>query len=292
MHQTALAYEQLLERFVAWAQTQPDIRAAIILGSRARTERPADEWSDLDLWIITTDPDRLLSQTDWLEHLGTPWLTFLEPTATGGGTERRVLFEGGLDVDFVPTPVELVQRFAAEGWPPDIAGVIRRGAHFVLDKDRLAASLELAPGDPPAPRPPTEDQFLNLVNDFWYHAVWVAKKLRRGELWTAKTGCDSYMKRLVLAMIEWHARAVSGWSSDTWHGGRFLEQWADPNAIAGLRVAFAHYDEADVRRALFATVDLFRWLAAETAARLSYPYPAAAEEHVTNLVRNYLLEEQ
>ncbi len=35
--------KQLEERFVAWANTRPDIRAAIVIGSRARVERPADE---------------------------------------------------------------------------------------------------------------------------------------------------------------------------------------------------------------------------------------------------------
>jgi len=99
------------------------------------------------------------------------------------------------------------------------------------------------------------------------------------------------MKRLVLAMIEWHAGAASGWSGDTWHNGRFLEQWADPRAIDGLRGAFAHYDTADIRLALLETMDLFRWLAAETAARLGYLYPTAADAHVTALVRDYLPEQ-
>src|SRR5262245_45264655 len=143
MDRITTAYEQLIDRFVAWAQAQPDIRAAIVLGSRARTDRPADEWSDLDLLIVTADPRRLISQTDWLEQLGTPWLTFLEPTAVGGATERRALFEGGLDVDFSPFPVEVVRQLAAEGMPPEVAGVLRRGMRFVLDKDGLSASLNL-----------------------------------------------------------------------------------------------------------------------------------------------------
>jgi aminoglycoside 6-adenylyltransferase len=290
MNQTTQAYDQLIDRFVAWAQAQPDIRAVIVLGSRARTDRPADEWSDLDLLVITSDPSRLLAHTDWLEQLGTPWVTFLEPTAVGGGTERRVLFEGGLDVDFSPFPVEFVQQFAAHGLPPEVAGVIRRGLRFVLDKDGLAASLELPLDEQPGPQPPAQDKFLNLVNDFWYHAVWIAKKLRRGELWTAKLCCDSYLKRLLLTMIEWHAGAASGWDADTWHNGRFLEQWADPRAVDELRQAFAHYDSADVQRALLSTMDLFRWLATEAAERLGYPYPTSADEHVTALVRGYLSE--
>jgi hypothetical protein len=35
---------------------------------------------------------------------------------------------------------------------------------------------------------PAQSEFLDLVNDLWYHAVWTAKELRRGEMWTANHG--------------------------------------------------------------------------------------------------------
>jgi len=38
MDQTALKYEKLIEKFVKWAETEHDIRAAIVIGSRARTD--------------------------------------------------------------------------------------------------------------------------------------------------------------------------------------------------------------------------------------------------------------
>ena len=52
----AEAYERLIERFVQWAQTDDNIRAAIVIGSRARVDHPADEWSDLDILILANDP--------------------------------------------------------------------------------------------------------------------------------------------------------------------------------------------------------------------------------------------
>ena len=313
MDQTAVAYGQLTERFVKWAQTQRDIRAAVIIGSRARVACPADEWSDLDIVIIATDPEHYLSRTDWLENIGNPWITFLERTGTGGEMERRVLFEGGLDVDFAFIPQRRIQQLVyllrvRKHFPQvlrllpkamvrqirqGIAGfsdVLRRGTRVLLDRDGIAAHFALVTAETPSPRPPTQSEFLEVINDFWYHAVWTAKKLRRGELWTAKGCSDSYMKRLLRQMIEWHARAINGWDYDTWHGGRFLEQWADPRAVEGLRDAYAHYDADDVRCALFATMDLFRWLAMETAEQLSRPYPTPADEHATELARMLLAE--
>jgi aminoglycoside 6-adenylyltransferase len=277
------AYEALIRRFITWAEAVPDIRAAVIIGSRARIERPADEWSDLDLIFMTTNPVFYLTTTDWLDQIGPYWLTFLERTATGEEHERRVLFEGALDVDFVPVPAEVF----SSGVLADVRDIVRRGVRVVLDKDGLLARM-LQDMSIPAEtsQPPDATAFLNVVHDFWYHAVWSAKKLRRGELWTA-TGCiNRYIKwQCLLPMITWHARAVQGWDYDTWMNGRFLEEWADPRVTAALRAAFGHYDADDLWRALFETMDLFGWLATETAAKLNYAYPAQAEDRVVDWVR-------
>jgi len=266
MNQAAVIYEQLIERFVRWAETCPDIRAAVIVGSRARVDHPADEWSDLDLIVITTDPERYLSRTDWLENIGNPWLTLLERTATGDEMERRVLFEGGLDVDFVLLPRKRVPQLIQDA---PVADIIRRGMRVLLDKDEIVPQLTLPPAEASSAHPPTQHEFLQVINDFWYHAVWTVKKLRRGELWTAKGCSDAYMKWLLLRMLEWHARAANGWDYDTWHGGRFLEQWAEPRVLEALRDVFAHYGEEDIWHALLATMDMFRWLATETAERVT-----------------------
>jgi aminoglycoside 6-adenylyltransferase len=281
--QAPLTYEEVLDRFLAWARPRPDVRAVMIVGSRARTDHPADAFSDLDLVVVTTDPDRYLSETDWLEPLGTYWLTFLERKAVGEGLERRVLFEGALDVDFVPLANEAIRRMALEGLPPELAAVLRRGFNLALDKDDLLSLLTggVSATTPSSAPPPTQEEFLALCHDFLYHAVWAAKKLRRGELWIAKSSADCYMKGLLLGMIEWHACSERGWDHDTWHGGRFLEEWAYPGALDGLREAFAYYEDADLRRALLVTMDLFRRIGRETATRLGCAYPEEADERVT-----------
>jgi len=92
-------------------------------------------------------------------------------------------------------------------------------------------------------------------------------------------------------MIEWHAATMRGQDRDVWHDGRFLEQWADPRVLDRLRDAFAHYDRDDVRLALLATMDLFRWLAKETAERLAGRYPKSSDEYATGLVNTLLWQD-
>jgi len=286
-------YEQLVERFVRWAETCSDIRAAAIIGSRARVDHPADEWADLDIMVITTDPERYISTSDWIENVGNPLLTFVEPTPTEDDVERRVLFEGMLDVDFALIPKRKAQQLLQGGIPPEIAAqisnVFGRGMRVILDKDGMAAKLRktISSIENPTPRPPTQHEFLEVVNDFIYHAVFTAKHLQRGELWWTVTCLNCYMQRLLLRMMEWHARATHGWNYDTWFRGRFLDEWVHPQTLEGLRGAFAHYDEEDVKRALLAAMDLFRWMANETAEKLSYPYPTKADEQVTKWIKRH-----
>lgn len=47
-----------LSSFRRWANKQRDIRAALVVGSRARAIQPADNLSDVDIMLITTRPKR------------------------------------------------------------------------------------------------------------------------------------------------------------------------------------------------------------------------------------------
>lgn len=280
-----LDYTQLLARLIAWAEGEPGIRAVILFGSRARTDHPADEWADLDLILITENPEWYLHNADWVSRIDDYWLTFVEQSGDGRVLERRVLFQGGRDVDFAFVPLPLIEQMIQSQIPPDLADMFRRGYHIVLDKDGLAARWLAVLPPPELPAPPSEAEFLNVVNDFWYHAVWSAKHLRRGEVWWAKGGSDDYMKSRLRQMLEWHARATRGAAYDTWLRGRFMEEWADPRAVRQLPEAFAHYEADDIWRALFVTMDLFRWVSLETAEKLHYAYPREGMEQAAEFTR-------
>jgi aminoglycoside 6-adenylyltransferase len=260
-----------LEKLLGWARRDPDLRAVVLVGSWARQVRPADEWSDLDLLLIARHPQRYLAEIAWLDAIGETWFSFLERDAQSEPFERRVLFADGCDIDFIFCSPESVQN----GFPgTPLPEILRRGWRALLDKDGLLEGLPVGGSNRPALPLPGALEFNAAVNDFWFHAAWTAKKLRRGELWTAKNCCDVYLKRLLLEMVTWQARATRGSDLDTWFSGRFLEQWADPRALQGLQNAFAHYAEADIWRALMASMALFDQLAGETAERLQCDYPA------------------
>ncbi len=270
-------FSSMIENFVLWGRQNDDLYAAFMIGSQAREDHPADQYSDLDLVMVVENPDDYLLSDSWLEQIGKFHISFTEDTV-GGAKERRILFEHALDVDFVILPKSHFNAIIGSG---EIGGILERGCRILIDKMGIRPLLPAFPVDKPARGLMAEAEFINIVNDFWYHTVWTAKKLVRGELWTAKMCVDSYMKWKLLALIECRALIQNGLDYDVWHNGRFLEEWADERTVQTLSGCFSHYEKEDMARALLCTMDLFRLAASEIADKLHYDYPKEADEYAS-----------
>jgi molybdopterin-guanine dinucleotide biosynthesis protein A/predicted nucleotidyltransferase len=246
---------------VAWARAHEDVRALVLVGSLARTDAPADEWSDVDVVALVDDPARYLEDGAWVKELGRPVLTFVEPAAVGDIYERRVLLEGGVDVDVVPVPVA-----RADDLHGPAAVVFQRGYRVLHDEIGLAARL--AQLEPAAEQPtlPSQAELAELGADFWYHGLWTAKKLARGELWTAHGCLDGYLRYRLVQLLRWRSALDR---TEAWHEARFLERWAGepPESLAA---TYGSHDEAGIRRALWGMLDLGARLEAELCNRLGY----------------------
>ena len=256
--------EAFLAEAASWARGRPDVRALLLVGSQARTEAPADEFSDVDLVVVVDEPAPYVESAAWLEPFGDTLLTFVEPTAVGPLLERRVLFESGLEVDFSLVPAALMRDLLAE---PEIRGVFARGYRVLHDELGLDEDLALAARFMPAPM--TQAELARLSSDFWYHVLWAAKKLRRGETFVAKQACDCYLKSLLVGLLAATVRARDP-EADTWHRARFLELWAPPAELDELRATYAAYDAADIARAIKATAEMFRRLELELGSRVEH----------------------
>ncbi len=169
---------------VDWARSRDDVQAAVVVGSRAHSDLLANRWSDLDLGLFVDDPAVLAEDASWVAEFGSVVLTFLEESAVGDVRERRVLYESGEDVDFVLFPASAWRELATSR---DGRLILSRGYRMLHDELGMEAELgQVAQPEPLAP--PDEAAFTELASDFWFHALWAAKKLRRGEVLTA-LGC-------------------------------------------------------------------------------------------------------
>lgn len=270
-------FMNIKEKLLAVAKEDEDIKAIVLIGSSTRDTVKADEYSDLDVMIATEKPEGWL-YGDYPEKLGNVKISFVEPTL-GGGKERRMLYDGSLDVDmiiFTPEQFEKAIREGVASW------VMNRGYEIMYDAEDYSDLLKENISHELRPTDLSEPEFNNMVNDFFFHTVWASKKILRGELWTAKMCIDAYLKNYLLKMIEMYS--VSKYQVDVWHDGRFLDRWAEREILSDLEKCFARYDREDMVSALSATLNLFCRLAGQTAEMKGYKYPKEAENYTKILL--------
>lgn len=272
-------YHQLQNQLVAWAESVSAIHVILVVGSQARQVKPADEYSDLDISLYVSGNDEHEDEfyLHWMRDFSPVWMILEEHHDET--KSWLILYQGGIKVDFSVTPIGALQTLIDEKtlWDDQ-----QRGYKILLDKDGIAAQLPApTPFVPPPYTPPIQAQFIQCVEGYFYGAVYLAKQIKRGNLWKAKWA-DQIQQRMLLEMLEWHAHATHESPVDTYYRGDFMRDWISEATWWELHDVFAHFEAADSRKSLIASVRLFTRLTEETAAKLGYEYPRRMVEEVTD----------
>jgi aminoglycoside 6-adenylyltransferase len=282
-------YAELEAAFLEWAHQNADLQLALVIGSRARSQPPADEWSDLDLILFFEDPQPWIGQHAWLEAFGEIELIYSQPSQAGD-VEWLLLYTSGLKADFMVARFPPQVRNAADREKYLLHGpfaeVFSFGLRLLVDKRLEFADLAQKVGRAGASALPNQDAYNTCLQRFWMNCTRVAKFLQRGDLWRAKMLCDCMMKQAILTLLEWLALAEGASAGQVWYEGRNLPDWADDRALEALPGTFGGYDSADLWRALEASMGLFNRLAQECGLRLGYPFPEELGGRIAERVRN------
>ena len=123
-----------LEAFSRWASARPDVKAVALVGSYARDA--ADEGSDVDLLILTTDADGYVSDRSWVTLFGEATECRVEDY--GKVTSVRAFYEGGLEVEY---------GFTTPDWakmPMDAGSsrVVTDGMKILFDAQNILSSVQ------------------------------------------------------------------------------------------------------------------------------------------------------
>ena len=297
-------YQKWIDQFVAWAKPRKDIRAAIIIGSQAKKDhRHTDDWSDLDIVIITSKPGLYTKGNSWMREIASMWAGLVDTSEVWSGVAAASgfsVYEGGLIVDSVILPkfraqlailcIQLLKLYPG-AWRQidnpviefcnELTEFFRRGTIVLFDKDGLTQKLNKISGSIPqySPPPPSAAKFRNHVGNFWVDPPRTVANLQRGELiWAMRTFIP--MTRQLYQLAEWHARAIHGWDDGQHYPPKLIEKWAALFIVDTFPQIYPRYDYDEMWRALLALMNLYRQLTVETAGLLGYEIDLSMAENI------------
>jgi predicted nucleotidyltransferase len=244
----------VISRFVDVCSADDRIVAALLRGSRARAE--ADEYSDLDLCVITRDEafENVMAEREvFVRQLGEP--VFIEDF----GLDRIVFF-----ILADGTECELV--FGREGALAEVGlGPFKE----LIDKRGILDGAEF----PFAKLDPDErhEQLRQVLNWFWHDLSHFMAAFGRGELWWACGQLEALRRYCVnLLRIEHGAEAQD-------EAYEKLEKAVPPSELAALQPTFCPMERDAMLKAALDIVSFFREHAPRVAGAYGSKYPEELE---------------
>lgn len=279
--------DPVLAALVRWAEKRPDVSAAWVTSTRAKTGA-ADPLSDYDVVLVVEHIHPYAADRAWLSAFGEVLVVYQDPLQEPYGTGFETFgivtqYVDGLHIDFTLWPTALLRHVVDAGLLP---GDLDDGYRVLFDRDSLAARLPPPTYHVYVPQRPSAGAFAKWVEEFYSDVPFVAKQLWRCELLPARWCLDADMKHVYLRqMLEWHAASESGWARPVGWLGKGLKKRLAPELWAALEETYVDARVSSNWQALFDTLDLFRAAGLQVAERLGYPYPLSLHERLTALAR-------
>jgi aminoglycoside 6-adenylyltransferase len=267
--------QQMLDLILSFAKKDDNIRAIVMNGSRANPNAPKDIFQDFDIACLVNDLAPYVRNNTIPPYFG-EILILQEPENMGepspedeGHYAYLMQFMDGNRID--------LSFHAPERWK----SVTGDSQSIVLfDKDHSVGELPPASDSDYWAKKPTEKQFQDCCNEFWWMNSYVAKGLWRGELTYAKWMMEVVQEQL-MDMLTWYFGINTGFQKAPGKAGKYIKEDIEPEIWAELEKTYSDTDPENIWESLFTAGSLFRRVAKAVASEFRFQYPQQDDDNVS-----------
>ncbi|MED2971902.1 aminoglycoside 6-adenylyltransferase [Fictibacillus sp. B-59209] len=267
----------MLGKIGEFAKKEKRIRAVILNGSRVNPNVPPDIFQDYDVLFVTKDVPYYIKNRSWISSFG-EIMIMQTPDAMGTrelwGTNEKftylMQFMDGERIDLTFYSEEKVQDMVHDSL-----------SKVVLDKDGIFPDLPESSNRDYITNRPSEKDFSDCCNEFWWVSTYIAKGLWRRELPYAKAMFDGPVRDMLVLMLKWHIGMRHDFSVDSGKHGKYFMFLLKPEQYDQFVKTYTDGEYENMWEALFEMGSLFRKAAFELADCLGFSYPYEEDQKVT-----------
>ena len=234
------------------------VEAVALSGSRANPRAPKDEFQDYDVVYIVDDLEDLISDLSWLDQYGNRFIE--QHNRLGHRRLYLMLFEDGNRIDLTLCPKEYIQEW------------VDSEANFEVIKDDKglfeAYQLNLKRY---WTAPPTEEEFADACNEFWWVSAYVVKSIRRNQLIYATDHLYGICQQELLKVLSWQVTSERG-SVDIGKNYKYLFKYLSDEQEKEFSALLDLSSLEKNSQSLFATMNVFDREAQSLAKKMGFAY--------------------
>lgn len=271
--------QEMFDLILNFARNDESIRAVILNGSRANPNAPKDMFQDFDIACLVKDMKPYVRNASIPPYFGEILIlqepeNMGEPSPEGAGSYSYLMqFMDGNRID--------LSFHAPEKWKivtGDSQSII------LLDKDNALGQLPPASDVDYRARKPTNKQFQDCCNEFWWMNPYVAKGLWRGEFTYAKWMMEVVQEQLT-EMLTWYFGIKTDFKKAPGKQGKYIRAYVEPDIWAELERTYSDATVENNWESLFTAGSLFRRVANVVAEQFGFQYPQQDDDNVSRFIR-------
>jgi len=159
-----------------------------------------------------------------------------------------------------------------------------------LDKDNMFSDTGLPDDSDYLVKQPTEKEFLDTCNEFWWVCTYVAKGLARNEIIYSKDMLETVVRPMFMSVISWHIGMATNFSVSVGKSGKFINRFLPPNLYKRILQTYSDHTLKNNWKSLFLMTEIFGQLARAVSGHLKFTYLITEEENVVTYL-NQLYKE-
>lgn len=264
------------------ANRDEHILAVLLNGSRANPLARVDEMQDFDIVYVVDELEPWLTY-DWTVDFGSV-VMMQEPEGMQlfskefpGTYAWLMLFEDGNRIDLT-----LVDKSKIDVYCKDPMTIC------LLDKTGVFQDMPEPTAKQFYTHIPTEVEFQDALNEFFWVSTYVAKGLWRHEYFYAAKHLNVEMRNMLLLMADWLAACRHEGYCYTGKCDRYLEVCLDEDSCHKLMDTYRLENEEMVISCMQQMIKLMREFALEVAQTLHFTYPEEMDRRVVRYLERTL----
>jgi len=273
--------EEIKRLIIDVARKDDRIRTVLLNGSRANSKILPDKYQDFDIVYVVDDVESFISDKTWTNLFGDKLIWQLpdemvvgQKVPEKGPRSLLMLFKDGNRIDLTL----LSKKEINMNYETDSLTMVW------LDKDNLFPDIGLPNDSDYLVREPTEKEFLDTCNEFWWVCTYVAKGLVRNEIIYSKEMLETVVRPMFMNVIAWNIGIETNFSVAVGKGGKFMEKFLAPDLYKKILKTYSDHTLENNWKSLFLMMHEFGQLARTVAVSLKFNYVMTEEKNVTAYV--------
>ena len=261
--------KQIISLIFSIAKSDERIRAVILNGSRTNKNLVKDEFQDFDLIYVVNELESFKIEANWIDIFGKRIILQKPNSMKLDGPASKIredeivylmLFEDLNRIDL--TLIEVKNKSKCK----DSLNKI------LLDKDGLFETNQ-----EPTDRDywiikPTQKEFTDCCNEFWWVSTYVVKGLAREELIYAKEMLENPVRQMFMKMLSWNIAFDFGFKINLGKFNKFLKQHIDIDLWTQILKTYPDLNKVNIWESLLLMSELFDKVSKELSEKLELNY--------------------